>query len=464
MNCPDDFMTKSHSRCRVFLVLLCGLLALAAPDRAVAAAAPVRPDLTVAADGSGDFKTVQAALDSLPPGNRERMIVLIKEGVYREKVRIDAACVTLRGQSRQGTRIEFAQGANEFRSQPDKLGTAVVNINSDDCVLEDLTVQNTHGVIGVHAFAVFGRGDRTVIVDCDVLSQGNDTLSLWRTGDGQFDRGTAGASRRNANGRYYHARLNVCGSVDFVCPRGWCYMTDCTITEVNPRATAAIWHDGSRDRDMKFVLRNCRFDGPENWYLARWHHDAQFFLLDCTFSKTTRDRAPYRVIYPLNGGPPSEADRKRNQELDATNIWGERAYYSNCHRDGGDFAWHQDNLASAPGAPRPEQITAAWTFGGTWDPERAAGPTIKRIAWKEDRLEVVFSENVTVKGRPRLVLRSGSVADYASGSGSDTLVFAAPSGTRGEIVKLELQDGVIIATEAAATLRIAEVALPPPNL
>lgn len=85
-------------------------------------------------------------------------------------------------------------------------------------------MKNTHGVIGVHAFAVCGRADRTVIIDCDVLSQGNDTLSLWQ-GD---------------SGRYYHARLNVRGSVDFVCPRGWCYMTDCTLYEVNPGAEAAI--------------------------------------------------------------------------------------------------------------------------------------------------------------------------------------------------------------------------------
>ncbi|MBM3853513.1 MAG: hypothetical protein FJ399_10200 [Verrucomicrobia bacterium] len=49
----------------------------------------------------------------------------------------------------------------------------------------DLTVENTHGVIGTHAFAIYGRGDRTVIQDCDVLSQGNDTLSLWRTGGGR---------------------------------------------------------------------------------------------------------------------------------------------------------------------------------------------------------------------------------------------------------------------------------------
>jgi len=139
----------------------------------------VKPDITVAADGSGDYRTIQQALDSIPPDNRQRMIIFIKDGVYHEKVRIDPDFVTLHGESRQGTRIEFAQGADEFAKQPDKIGRAVVNINGNDFVMENLTVRNTQGVIGPHAFAVTGKGDRTVIVDCDVLSEGADTLALW---------------------------------------------------------------------------------------------------------------------------------------------------------------------------------------------------------------------------------------------------------------------------------------------
>jgi pectinesterase len=394
---------------------------------AAGAGPPVPSDLIVAADGTGNFKTIQEALNSIARGNRERLVIFVKDGVYHEKIRIDPACVTLCGQSRQGTRIVFAQGADDFRRQPDDLGIGVVNINGNDCVLENLTVQNTYGVVGVHAFAVYGRADRIVMVDCDVLSEGNDTLSLWPGG----------------SGRFYHARLNLRGSVDFVCPRGWCYMTDCSLDEVNPRAEAAIWHDGSKNQDMKFVLRRCRFDGVEGWRLARHHHDAQFFLLDCTFSPAMRDLAPRRVIYPLDGSQPTEANIKRNRELDPSNQWGERAYYYHCHREGGDYAWFQDNLASAPGAPRPEQITAAWTFAGTWDPERTAGPVIRKLDWRDDTINLSFSENVTVKGRPQLLLRPGSTAGYVSGSGSDTLVFAAPAGPRGEVAKVDLHGGAI---------------------
>ena len=384
-----------------------------------------KPDITV----PGDFPTIQAALDSIPRDNRQRTVIFIKDGVYREKIRIDADFITLRGQSRQGTRIEFAQGADEFTKSPDKLGRAVVNINGSDCVIGNLTIKNTHGVIGPHAFAVYGKGDRTVITDCDVLSEGADTLALW--GD------------RNGS---YQARLNIRGSVDFICPRGWCYMTDCNIYEVNPAAHAAIWHDGSKDKDMKFVLRNCRFDGVENWILARHHRDAQFFLLDCAFSKTMTNRVPYRVVYPIDGDKPSDADAKRNKDLDASNQWGERAYFFNCHRDGGDYTWFTNSLPVAP-----EQVTATWTFAGRWDPERRDGPVIQKTVTGDGKVEVVFSENVTVKGKPQVRLKDGKLAGYVSGSGSNTLTFAvSEAGT----------SGFIFASEASASLRVAGSALP----
>ena len=337
---------------RTSLLLTLGLAFILKSPALVAAEMP-KPDIVVAADGTGNFKTIQEALNTIPRDNRERTIIFIKDGVYHEKVRIDPDFIMLRGQSRQGTRIEFAQGTDEFTKQPDNLGRAVVNINGNDCVIENLTVKNTHGVVGPHAFAIYGHGDKTVIVDCDVLSEGADTLALWGDRSGS-----------------YQARLNIRGSVDFVCPRGWCYMTDCTFYEVNPAAHASIWHDGSKDKNMKLVLRNCQLDGVEDFILARHHHDAQFFLLDCTFSKRMRDLAPYRVVYPIAGDKPSENDAKRNHDLDASNVWGERAYFYNSHRDGGDYAWQTNNLTSAPGAPKPEQITAAWTFAEKWDPER----------------------------------------------------------------------------------------------
>jgi pectinesterase len=411
---------------------------------ASSAAAALPPDLVVSADGSGDFKTVQAAIASISETNRERTVILIRDGVYHEKIRVNAPFITLRGQSRKGTRIEFPQLNDAFVRAPDALGPGVINLaeHADDFVLETLTVENTAGEIGPHAFAIRGAADRTVLLDCDVLSDGADTVSLWLA-----DRG-----------KYYHAGCNFRGSVDFVCPRGWCYATNCTFYEM--KDTAAIWHDGARDPDMKFVLRGCRFDGTNGWNLARHHHDAQFFLLDCAFSKTMIDRPPFRVTYPLDGSTPGEADTKRNKDLDKSNVWGERRYFYQCHRDGGDYAWLTNNLSSATNAPLPNQVNAAWTFAGKWDPEKKTGPAIREVKSASGQISLVFDENVTVKGKPRLALHGGGFAEYVSGSGTNVLLFSNPAATHSEVAAVDLKGGALVATEAGAMIRQANLSLP----
>ena len=87
---------------------------------------------------------------SIPRTNRERRLIVVKDGTYTEKVRVDAPFITLRGESRTGTRLEFAQARTESR---DDRGVGVLNLGAtaNDFVLENLTVKNTHGVLGVHA-------------------------------------------------------------------------------------------------------------------------------------------------------------------------------------------------------------------------------------------------------------------------------------------------------------------------
>ena len=60
--------------------------------------------------------------------------------------------------------------------------------------------------------------------------------------------------------------------------------------------------------------------------------------------------------------------------------WGVRHYFYNCHREGGDFAWFKDNLLTAEGSPTPAQVTAEWTFGGKWNPEKEMHPVLPFVA------------------------------------------------------------------------------------
>src|SRR5262245_31501254 len=105
---PDSSSQKEKIMFRHSLIAMLAILSLGVVAPAIAQTA-LPPDITVAADGSGDFKSVQAAVQSIPRDNRERKIILVKEGVYGERINIDAANITIRGQSRTGTRIESAQ-------------------------------------------------------------------------------------------------------------------------------------------------------------------------------------------------------------------------------------------------------------------------------------------------------------------------------------------------------------------
>ena len=316
------------------------------------AEAAERANIIVAADGSGNFRTVQEAINSVPAKNSRNVVILIKNGIYREKLWISNNFITLVGEDRDSTRIVYAELRETWNRDHhgSDWGAGVVNIDSlaTDITLANLTVHNNYGSLfgdNKHQFAIRGGGTRVIIVNCNVLADGGDTVSLWN----------------RENGMYYHANCYFEGWVDFVCPRGWCYVTDSKFFGHN--LSASIWHDGSMDKDQKFVIRSSSFDGVPGFPLGRNHRDGQFYLINCTFSRNMVNRSIYR--------PPSSP---------APWMWGARSYFFNCHREGGDFDWFKDNLSEAEGAPKESDITPKWTFAGRWDPEETM-PAVLPFVW-----------------------------------------------------------------------------------
>ncbi|HSR16844.1 MAG TPA: pectinesterase family protein, partial [Ignavibacteriaceae bacterium] len=112
--------------------------------------------IVVANDGSGDFISITQALQSLPMFNYQRIEIFIKNGIYVEKLRIDQDYITLRGESREKTVIQYYQLRENWMREKDSIGPAVVNIFADDIILTNLTVENTQPDINTHAFAVYG--------------------------------------------------------------------------------------------------------------------------------------------------------------------------------------------------------------------------------------------------------------------------------------------------------------------
>ena len=151
---------------------------------------------------------------------------------------------------------------------------------------------------------------------------------------------------------YYHADLFLrCPGVDFICPRGTCYATRCKFLG---DSRAIIWHDGREDINSKFVITNSSFDALSPTKLGRYHHDHQFYLINCKMSKNILDS---NISYAYT-----------DKVLDPC-PWGQRVYYYGCERESGNSGWLRDNLSTAPGSPEFHAVTAKWTFMGKWDPE-----------------------------------------------------------------------------------------------
>jgi pectinesterase len=383
--------------------------------------------IVVANDGTGNFRSINEAIESLPMFNYERVIIFIKNGVYHEKVAITQDNVTLQGQSEDSTIIQYSQLRSDWVAHKDTIGPAVVNIFADDVILRDLTVRNTQPLVGPHAFAIYGTGTRTILVNCKVASKGGDTVSMWDY----------------KNGMYYYDNCDFSGAVDFVCPRGWCYAKDCKFYEL--KEVPSIWHAGGYNVSQKFVILRSKFDGVKSFELGRHHYEAQFYLVDCTFSRNMADVPIYRVTYG-----DSTKDRPFN--------WGERDYYYNCHREGGDYSWFRNNLSTAVGSPVPSEMTPSWTFEGKWNPEDSSKLKAVNYSIRENNVLFFFSEPMTVFGNPRLISNDGIVLTYISGSGSNTLRFNSDKRlTENDLVGLK-EDGVgrIFGTIASVYLRPAD--------
>jgi len=385
-------------------------------------------DCVVAQDGSGDYLTITEAIEALPMYQYERFVILVKNGTYNEKIRIEQDFITLRGESRDRTLLKYEQLRENWLKNPDPIGPAVINLHADDFVLENMTVVNSQPEVGPHAFTIYGEGTRTIIQNCNLLSKGGDTVSLWNY----------------KQGMYYHANCHFEGAVDFVCPRGWCFIRDSSFYEV--KATAAIWHAAVNNPKQRFVLKDCRFDGVEGYHLARHHYEAAFYLVNCEFSETMVDRSIYHVTYP------DEPSRGRPV------FWPKRYYYSNCHREGGDYAWHADHWD--PDAPTPAKINSAWTFDGQWNPECNKGPELKGAQLRDGYIILTFDQLVTVRGELKLETGTGKMLTLRQGNGRARLEMQSESDTpisQEDLLKgFRVVEGRVLASKASARERFWE--------
>jgi polygalacturonase len=178
--------------------------------RSATPAPPVDNTLYVAADGTGDFYSVQKAVDVAPP---QGATILVAPGTYRETVLIDKPNIELRGSNPDASKtvIIFDKSAG---TSGGTLHSATVEIRGDNFHAQNLTFANdwnaTHEQvsIGSQALAVLVAADKAVFSNIRFLGN-QDTLYAG-------SRSCASDTGPCVPARQYFTHCYIEGNVDFI--------------------------------------------------------------------------------------------------------------------------------------------------------------------------------------------------------------------------------------------------------
>ncbi|OMO82142.1 Pectinesterase, catalytic [Corchorus olitorius] len=209
--------------------------------------------------GTGDFKTIQQAIDSIPSDNVKWMHILISPGIFREKVTIpfNKPCIFLEGAGNQLTSIEWGDHKDTGES-------ATFTSSPDNIVAKGITFKNTYNIPPNYnlknkiepALAARIYGDKSAFYNCSFFGL-QDTL--W-----------------DAEGRHFFYNCYFEGSVDFIFGRGQSIYEKCEIyltagkyTPEHPNGFITAQARNSSDDPTGFVFKYCTFTGIGKAYLGR---------------------------------------------------------------------------------------------------------------------------------------------------------------------------------------------------
>lgn len=132
------------------------------------------PDWIVAADGSGDFQTLQEAIDAVPVNNPKRVAILIKPGVYKAHVVIpkNKPLITLSGQDAEKTVLTndlHQESIGIDGKKAGATGSATVVIYGADFRAQNITFENNAPRVA-QALAIYVDADRALFRQCRFLA------------------------------------------------------------------------------------------------------------------------------------------------------------------------------------------------------------------------------------------------------------------------------------------------------
>lgn len=260
------------------------------------------PDtLFVSRDGTGEFRTIEEAVEVCRAFMEYHKVIFVKKGVYKEKLVIPSwlTHIEICGEDAANTIITYDDHANIRMEKTNKpmgtFRTYTVKVEGNYITFKNITIENNAARLG-QAVALHTEGDHLTFINCRLLGN-QDTVFT----------GIAGT-------RILFKDCYIEGTTDFIFGPSTAWFENCTIhSKINSYVTAASTPENIT---YGYVFNHCRLtaaEGADKVYLGRpWRPYAHTLFMNCELGKH---------IVPAgwhNWGKKSNEETARYQEYNNT--------------------------------------------------------------------------------------------------------------------------------------------------
>ncbi|HTV41908.1 MAG TPA: pectinesterase family protein [Candidatus Sulfotelmatobacter sp.] len=331
---------------------------------------PANPtNLVVAQDYSGDFATVQGAVDSVPANNTTPTLITIHNGTYTEVVNVQSKNnITLRGQSRSDTTIVYANNSYVYGNTHNRM---TFRVAANDIALDNLTVSNStpQDASQAEALMLESGAARIIVNNCNVDSTQDTILANISTSKG-----------------YFNSSL-VQGDVDFIWGGGNLFFTNCQILYLTRQNSSASYGPNPSPNPATDISSN-GFSFV-NCALQTLANGSPLDVVGRTRSITNGNTALINCFVSTNiGGWSSDAI--------PTNDF--RNWYYNCTNDYGTVVTLSNGIPLSAGDPNVALAgsATAWLYG--WQPELSpnilTNPASQAIGYGSNAVFIVAATGI----------------------------------------------------------------------
>ncbi len=234
-------------------------------------------NIVVAQDGSGNYTTVQSALNAVPTNNKKPVTIFIKNGVYKEKLYLDSSkkFVSIIGQDKFNTILTYDDHTGKVSPKGDSINTRSswsFLIKADNFSAANITFQNNAGFTAGQAVALESDGDKAVFSNCRFIGF-QDVLFT-----------------NSEKSRQYYKNCYIEGTTDFIFGSATVWFEQCHIhSKKNSHVTAA---STAKEKTFGYIFNDCVLTGDTSVHTASlgrpWRPYAAVVYIHCFIGQHIR--------------------------------------------------------------------------------------------------------------------------------------------------------------------------------